>query len=76
MRENSSKENTTSIAVEYFKQVNNILSLLQTDKCFASQLKHEEVVALYQFYKEDFLMFGYSSQEFLALHVWHQDIWP
>ena len=63
-RENVSKKNTSSLALEYFKQVN---SWFQTDnKCFASQLKREEVAALYEFYKEDFLMFGYSHQEFLT----------
>lgn len=49
VRENNAKENTSSIALDYFKQ-----------------LKNEEVIALYEFYEDDFLMFGYSYEEFIT----------
>ena len=66
-RENiSKKKNTSTGALEYFKQVNFWFTFQTDDKCFAFQLKREEVAALYEFYKEDFLMFGYSHQEFLT----------
>ena len=65
-RENVSQKNTSSVALEYFKQVTTSQLLFQTDQHFSSQLKREEVVGLYEFYKEDFLMFGYSYLLYLA----------
>ena len=64
-RENVSKKNTSSVALEYFKQVKFSLLFKTDQNVLSSQLKREEVVALYEFYKEDFLMFGYSPQDFL-----------
>ena len=68
-RENVSQKSTSSVALDYFKQVLTMSWLLfGTDQHFSSQLKREEVVALYEFYKEDFLMFGYS---YLLYLTWH-----
>ena len=68
-RENVSQKNTSSVALEYFKQViTRSWLLFGTDQHFSSQLKREEVVALYEFFKEDFLMFGYSCLLYLTWH--------
>ena len=51
--------------------------LFQTDTFFALQLEPEDAEAIYEFYKEDFLMFGYSAQEFLTWHsVKTFELWP
>ena len=51
--------------------------LFQTDTFFALQLEPEDAEAIYEFYKEDFLMFGYSAQEFLTWYFGETfELWP